>query len=141
MPSHGAAAAAPTPPAPTQDRHKDTNHLGWQGMRTGTGHPGGGTQRVGYLVTDGENTDGDVPQQPVGIQREARCGTPILCRWITGRRGVGDTRPDQREGERGHALPRTNVVSCESVGMVSDGYSVGGLETVSDKVLMVVMVL
>ena len=78
----------------------------WQGMRTSTGHPGGITRRVGYLVTDGDKPDGDVPQQPEGLRCEARCGVPILQQWIKGKCGVGATRSAQQEGERGHVLPR-----------------------------------
>ena len=80
--------------------------MGCQGLRTGTVHTGGGTRRFGSHVTEGDNPDGVVLQQPVGLQCEGRCGTPILHWWITGRRGVGVARPSQRMGERVHALSR-----------------------------------
>ena len=79
--------------------------MGWQGLRTGTGHPGGGTQRFGSHVTERDNPDRGVLQQPAGIQRDMRCGAPIMCRWSTGRCGVGGVRLTQRVEERVHALP------------------------------------
>ena len=44
---------------------------------------------VGYLVTDGGNPDGDMPEHPVEIRREARCGAPIPRRDTQGGVGVG----------------------------------------------------
>ena len=75
--SHDAAAAALPAPAPTRSRHQDTRHPVCQGLQTDTGHPGGVTQQVGYLVTDGDKPDIDVPQKLVGLKYEACCGAPI----------------------------------------------------------------
>ena len=62
LPSHAAAAAAPLAPTPTWDRHWYAQQPGCQGLRTGTGHLGGGARQVGSMVTDGENPDRDLPQ-------------------------------------------------------------------------------
>ena len=63
-------------------------------------------QRVGSMVSERDNPDGDVPQQPEGVRREAGCGAPIPLQGITGRRGGGVAIPDQWEGKRFNALPQ-----------------------------------
>ena len=62
LPAHGTAANKPPYPTPTQDIHQDTQHSRWQGMWNGTGYPVGGTRRIGYHVTDVENSDEEVLQ-------------------------------------------------------------------------------
>ena len=101
LPANGVAAVTLT-----WAHHQDTLQPGWQVIRNITVHPVGGKRRFGSHVTEGDNPDGVVLQQPVGLQCEGRCGTPILHWWITGRRGVGVARPSQRMGERVHALSR-----------------------------------
>ena len=104
VPQQGADALLA--PGTTRAHHWDTHHPGRQGLLNSTGHPGSGTQKVGYLVDDGDNPDKDVPQQPTGIQCEARCGAPIPRRWSTGRHGGGVARLAEREEERVNVLPR-----------------------------------
>ena len=106
MPAHGSAVNTPPEPTPTRSLHQDTQHPGWQGLRTCTGHPGGGTLRIVSHVTDRDNPDGCVLQQPADLRRDVRCGAPIPRRWSTRQRVVGVVRPAQRVGDQVHALPR-----------------------------------
>ena len=64
---------------PTQDCHRGTKHLGWKGIWIGAGHPGGVTWRGGLCDAPGrdENTDGAVPPQLPGVQRDMFEGAPI----------------------------------------------------------------
>ena len=57
-------------------------------------------------VTNGDNPDGGVPQQPVGLQHDVRYGAPIFHRWSTGRKGAGIARTAQQVGKQVHTLPR-----------------------------------
>ena len=62
---------------------------------------------VRYHGTDRDNPGGGVLQQPAGLQRDVRCGTPIPRRWSIGQRKVGVAIPSQRGGGVGvHDLPR-----------------------------------
>ena len=53
--------------------------------------------------------------------------------------GLGPRDHLNRRGREATRFHGTNVVSCESLQMVPYGYSVGGMATVSNKVLMVVL--
>ena len=51
---------------------------------------------------------------------EGRCGAPILCRCITGRRGGGVARPAQQVGIESTCLHGTDVVIYEIMWKVSE---------------------
>ena len=79
----------PSSPPSTQYRHWDTQHPVWQGIWTGTGHPGGGMQRFWSRVTDRDkNPDRGVLMQPDFIRCYILCSSPIQRQGITGRHGV-----------------------------------------------------
>ena len=120
LPAQGAAVNTPPEPTPTRSLHQDTQHPGWQGLRTCTGHPGGEARRVIYHVTDKDNPDGGVLQQPTGIRRDEIYRATILHRWSTGRQGVGIARPDQRWGSESTRFHGLNVLSCEIVLNIPD---------------------
>ena len=104
FPAHDASVNTPPDPMPTRYIHQDTQYMVWQGMWTDTVHPGGGTRRVGYHVTDRDNLDRGVLQQPAGLQHDMRCGAPISRRWSAGRRGAGVARQAQLVEERVHVI-------------------------------------
>ena len=130
---------APPSPASTLAHYWYTHHPGWKGLINVTDHLGSGTQGVGFLVTEGDNPDGNVPQQPAGLRREARWGAPIPRRRSTGRHGNRVARPDQQEGDIVNVLPQDE---CGELQERVDGFiCVVGvwMLTVSDLVLIVVV--
>ena len=82
-------------------------------------------RRIGSHTTEEGNPSIGMLQQTAWMRRGVRCGAPIMCRWITGRHGVGVARPPQRVGEQVHALPRSECGELqEQVEGVRGGVSV-----------------
>ena len=115
LPALSASTNTPPDSTPTWDLHRYTQHPGWQGLRTDTGHPVGGTRRVGSHVTGRDIPDGDVLQKPLGLQRDVRCGAPILRQWRTGGRGVGSQDLTNGSGGESTRFKSTNMVSFKIV--------------------------
>ena len=60
---------------------------------------GGGTRQFGSHVTEVDDPDGGMLQQPAGIRHEGRCSATISLRWSTVLRGIAVTRLDQPVGD------------------------------------------
>ena len=93
VPSHSADAAAPLAPTPTWACHWETQHPGWQGMWTGAGHLCSGTQWIGYLGTERDKPEVDMPQQPAGYNVRRAAARPSHANGEQG--GVGFGPQDQ----------------------------------------------
>ena len=106
--AHSAAAAAPPLPAPTRDFHKEVKHLGWPGLWAGTGHPGGGSQR---LQRDDTHQDKDLRNsllsEPARIRGDLIDGTANQFWGSSGRHRNLNDGEDCQVGDIFHALPRS----------------------------------
>ena len=95
--------------------------MGCRGLRTSTVQLCSGTKRVGSLVTEGDNPDRDVNQQPAGydVRRAATC--PSCAEGAQDGLGVGVRYKINCRGIESTCFHGPNMGICESVLIMSDG--------------------